>query len=204
MSQWSSMAALIPSVTRPLSPTEDDELVAALSELGLPEDQILGPEPDDADDVGTTLFESSRLGIDWRHAQSATHADHLLGVADPARHAHGPDHAVEQASGPADLLHFPGRLADRLHDQCDRAGGRIKIRDRQRDALAMLVDQDDDELARSGRLRHRRVPDFQQECHIREIFPGNDLETGDVCQPGPWLGKSWAPVGLGPKLIVPT
>jgi hypothetical protein len=94
------------------------------------------------------------LGIDRRHAQSAAHADNLLGVADPARHAHGPDHAVEQASSPADLLHFPGGLADRLHHQCDRAGGRVEIRDGQRDALAVLVGQDDDELARSGRLRH--------------------------------------------------
>ncbi len=74
----------------------------------------------------------------------------------------GPTIACSVRADPAVLLHLPGRLAHRLDHQRDRAPVAVEVGDRERDALAVLVRHDDDELAGLRRLRHQRMADLQQ------------------------------------------
>ena len=54
---------------------------------------------------------------------------------------------------------------------------RVEVGDRERDALAVFVLHDDDELARLGRPRHHRVADFEQVRDVGEILPCEDFEV---------------------------
>ena len=156
----------------------DHEFVADRAELVLPEDQIAAPEADHADDVGAGLLEPARLGINRRHPEAAADADHLPGPAKVARHAHWPDHAEDFAALPADPLHLPRGLADRLDDHGYGALGTVEIGDGEGNALAVIVGDDNDELPRPGRPGHRRVVDLEQERRVGEIRPRADGECG--------------------------
>ena len=61
------------------------------------------------------------------------------------------------------LLHLPGRLADRLDHQGDGALVAIEVGDGERNALAVLVEHDDDELPRLGGLGHQGMAHFEQD-----------------------------------------
>jgi len=98
-----------------------------------------------------------------------------------ARNAHRTDGSEQQGSDAAVALHFARRLADRLDDQRDGAARAIVVRDRQRDALSVLAGHDDDELPGAGCPGQQRMPHFEQERHIREVLPGDNLITGTAC-----------------------
>ena len=55
-----------------------DQFVADRFELLLPENQALGTKPKHADDVGTILFEATRLRENRGNAQPSANADDLL------------------------------------------------------------------------------------------------------------------------------
>ena len=157
----------------------DDVLVAEGPELVLPEHQVLVAEADDPDHVGAGLLVAARLREDRRHAQAAADADDLLRVplislGMPI----GPTRPYSVRADSAVLLHLPGRLADRLDDQRDRAGDAVEVGDGQRDALTVLVQHDDDELARPRRLGHQRMAHLEQVGDVGEVLPLDDLEVG--------------------------
>ena len=52
----------------------DDHFVAAGLELALPEDQAAGAETQHGDHEGAVLLETSGLGVDGRHAETAPDA----------------------------------------------------------------------------------------------------------------------------------
>ncbi len=158
----------------------DDQFVAAAAKLVFPEDQLAVAKPDDADDEGASLLETTRLRKYRRHAQPTACADDLLRLADAARNAHRPDQRVECGADAALLLHFARGLADRLDDQGDRALVAVKVRDGERDALAFGVGHHDDELAGPCGPGHERVMDLEQERDGGKILPRHDRELREL------------------------
>src|SRR6516225_5125988 len=125
-----------------------DQLVATGAELVLPEDQVAAAKTENANDGGPALFMRARLRVDRSDAEPAADAHDLFGLADVARDAHRPDHRVKPRATAALLLHLARGLAHRLDDQRDRAALTVEIGDGERDALAVRVGHNDDELAR--------------------------------------------------------
>ena len=89
----------------------------------------------------------------------------------------GPTRPYEPGADPAFLLHLARGLADRLDDQRDRAALAVEVGDGQRDALAVLVEHDDDELPGPGGARHHRMAHLEQVCDVGEVLPAHDLEV---------------------------
>jgi hypothetical protein len=71
-------------------------------------------------------------------------------------------------------LHRPGGLAHRLDDQRDGAPVAVVVGDGQRDALAVLVVHDDDELPGPCRAGHHRLLEFKQASDVGEVLTVND------------------------------
>ena len=94
-----------------------------------------------------------------------------------ARNAHRADHRAQIRADLAVLLHLPRGLADRLDDQRDRALGAVEIGDGERNALAVLVRHDDDELSGLRRFRHQRMAEFQQIGDVGKVLTRDDFKA---------------------------
>ena len=152
----------MPAVTFPLSPAEPSSVQTNSSSqhdvnLSSQNTRSRVRKPRTPMTYAPCSLEAARLRKNRRHAEAAADAEDLLRVPERARHAHRSDHAMKRGADAAGLLHFPGRLADGLNDQRDRAGVGIEVGDGERDALAVLVRHDHHELARPGRPREQRV-----------------------------------------------
>jgi hypothetical protein len=100
----------------------------------------------------SVFFEGAGLGVDRGNAESAAHAGDLSQLADVAGASHGADESVEGASDDTALLHFHGGLAHRLDHKGDGAVVHREIGDGKRDAFAVRLGHDDDELSGIGGL----------------------------------------------------
>ena len=129
-----------------------DQFIAGGAELVIPEDKLLVAKADDADYIRAALLEGARLRKDRRHAEAAADTQYLFALADDAGDTHWPDDGVQCRSQLAGLLHLAGRLAHRLYHDCNGAFVAVEVGDGQWDALAALVQHDDDELARPRRF----------------------------------------------------
>src|SRR5574341_217738 len=178
-----------------------NQLLADAFEFVLPEDQVVRTETEHADDARTRLLARSRLRKHRRDAEAAADAQDFFRFPDMARDAHRADERMQMRADLADLLHLLGGLADRLDDEGDGSLGAVKIRERERDALALRVRHDDDELAGPCRLSHPRVTHLEKVGRVGEVISRDDLE-------GLWLtwlhGLALAgSVGTqGPRLLI--
>jgi hypothetical protein len=73
---------------------------------------------------------------------------------------------------------FPGAFAHRLNDQRDGAGGRIRVRDGEGDALAAFAQPHDDELAGLTDLRQTGHLEVEAGDVGAELGAGNDAVHG--------------------------
>jgi hypothetical protein len=75
------------------------------------------------------------------------------------------------------LLHLSRGLADRLDHQRDGAARAVEIRDRKRNALAMVIGHDDDELTRLGGAGHQRMTEFKQIGDVRKVLAPDNFKA---------------------------
>ena len=121
-----------------------DELVAHAPELVFPEDEA-GCE--------SRRYRSHRRrpacsapADTWARRRGRRRRRRPSSPSDDARHAHRPDERVQPRSDLAGLLHLARGAADRLDHERDRSLARIEVGERERDALALGMRHDDDEL----------------------------------------------------------
>ena len=82
------------------------------------------------------------LGKDRGDAQSAADANNLPGVAHMAGNPHRSSDAEKHAAWMANALHLLGRFSHRLNDKSHGSLVAVEIGNGQRDALAMLIGDD--------------------------------------------------------------
>ncbi len=133
-----------------------EQRVRVLAHLLFPEDEVFRARAHDADDVVAGLLQRALDREDRRDAQAAADADDVAEVGNLGLVAQRAHH-VEQPLAFLELVELLGGNPDDLHDQRDPALGRRVVRDGQRNALALLVAADDDELPGRAESRDRRA-----------------------------------------------
>ena len=85
------------------------------------------------------------------------------------------------------LIHFAerhGRRADLLENDRDRTRLAVEVRDRQRDALAVLAHAQDDELTRLGLARYmRRIDHHQLGVRVERLLFQNLIHVSLLIDP---------------------
>ena len=123
--------------------------------LVLKDHDVLGTETGDHIDLDAGFKEALAHGVaDGAADAAADDADALLS-ADLGGLAHGTDKVGEAVARLHELEHT-GRLTDGLHHDGDGARFAVVIRDRQRNALAVLVQTQNDELTGQALLGDQR------------------------------------------------
>ncbi len=84
----------------------DNQFIAVLFKFFAPENQLLVPETDNADNISTTFLECAQLRIDRCHPESAADTHNLFCIQ-MAGDTHGPNDAKQSCAFLAALLHLP-------------------------------------------------------------------------------------------------
>ncbi len=150
-----------------------DHLVRLGLHLGPEDDEPLVAATEDRHDVIAGFLERAGDRQHGRDAGAAADADAGAEVLDVGRLAERPHH-LDRVAG-LHGAHLHRRLADLLDDQRDGAGLGVVVGDGQRDALAVLVHEHDDELAGLVLARDLGGLDdvaLEGGC---DLFFGNDL-----------------------------
>ena len=124
----------------------DQQLVADRADLLLEDHQLLVPRSDDRDHVVAGLLHGPGRRVGDRRADAAADHHHRAVELDVRGLAQRPDQVEDRIAGVQHVEQL-GRLADALDDDRDRPLLRVGIGDGQRDALAVGVQPEDDELA---------------------------------------------------------
>src|SRR5262249_3901710 len=105
---------------------------------------------------------------------------------------------VEQGVAGAEQVHEPGRLADPLDDEGDRAALGVAVGDGQGDAFAARVDADDDELAGLALAGDpRRLDDEALDLGGQEL--GRDYRKHPVASPASLRPRRPSPLMSSPR-----
>ena len=152
----------------------DDEVVAVLLELVLPEDEVLVPEADDAGGAVPGLLEGAQLRVDRRDAEAAADEDDVADLLDVLRQAERADEVGERVALLVVGHHLAGRLPERLDDHRDGALLAVEVGDGERDALAALVEAEHHEVAGLGRGGDVGGLDLPEEGRVGEGFAADD------------------------------
>ena len=156
----------------------DDHLVARLAHAVLEDEQVLRARGEDARHVVAGGLH--RLGdrVDRRDADAAAAEHHAAELLHLARHAERAEDVGERVAD-AEPGELQGRSADGLEDDRDGAGGLVRVGDGERDSLApVVVDLDDEELAGLVLARDVRGLEGHLEHAVRELFLVDDLVHG--------------------------
>ena len=152
----------------------DDQLVADLAELVLPEHQVAIAESHNRNGAVAHLLVLAQLRIDGRHAQAAAHQHHrprqLANVAGQPQRSD----EIENRVAFAQAHHLEGRLAHRLDHHGHGALLRVEIRHGQRNSLATLIDASHDEMPGTCRPRHIRRFHVPKKGRGTKLFPASD------------------------------
>ena len=168
----------------------DDQVIGILGELVFPEAQVLVAEADDAGGAVADFLEPAKLRIDRRHAEAATDEDDMAELLDVLGQAERADEIAEGVTLLVVVAHFPGRLAQRLDHHGDRALVAIEIGDRERNALAALVEADHDEMTGLSRPGDVGAFHFPEEGGVGKLLAAENRVHGlDVSS----LGGFWLP-----------
>ena len=147
--------------------SQDDQFVADGLELLFEDQQVLGPGTEDADDGVAGLFESGRDGQQRRIADPAADTDDSAEVFDVGGLAERAGDVAER-SADFDFGHLGGGLADTLENQPDGALFGVGPGDGQRDALAgVFINRNDDKLAGFAGPRDQRCRNIHQKYVFR-------------------------------------
>ena len=124
----------------------DDGLVAGGADVVLQDDQVLVPRADDGHHAVAGFLHGLGDGVGHGDAYSPAHRDDRAELLDVGGHA---ERSRDVHDGVALLqgVQVPGRFADGLDDQRDRAGLRVGVGDGQGDSLTLFVGPQNDELA---------------------------------------------------------
>ena len=123
-------------------------------------------------------FMQLSLRIRDRAAQTAADDSNLFEAVELALSLpRGADEVVQAVALVQRAERLRGR-ADLLEDDGDRAVFAVKIRDGERNSLALCADTQDDELTRLGLARNvRRVDDHQLGVHVQRLLFQNLIHS---------------------------
>ena len=152
----------------------DDKLVGVVPELVLPEHEVLGPEPHDRRGAVAGFLERAKLRVNRGDAEAAADQHHMARLSDVLRQAERAGEIRKHVASAVFVAHLARRLAERLHDNRDRAALAVVVGDRQRNALAPLVKAQHDEVTGLRRLGHVWGVDLPQKGHIRKSFASHN------------------------------
>jgi len=160
----------------------DDQLVGPLAQPVEPEAARRVAEAHDAGGAVARLLEGAQLREDRRHAQPAAHQHHVAVTPDVLRQAQRADE-VEHFVALGELVaHGAGGLAQGLHHHRDGAAPAVEVGHRQRDAFALLVQAQHDEMPGLGGRRHVGRMQLPQEGLVVERLAADDGGHG-ACAP---------------------
>ncbi len=145
--------------------------------LVFPEEQFLVARAHDGDDMVAGSLQVAGDGVHRCDAHAACHAHHRAVVFDLGGVAQRPGDGVE-AIADVHGAHLHRGLAHFLEDQRDRAGDRVVVGDGERDALPLLIGDDDDKLTRLRVARDVRRFDDHQLGHVAENLFFENLVHG--------------------------
>ena len=150
---------------------------AGVLHLVLEDDDILAAETGDQVNLSAHFMQLLGLRICDSAAQTAADNSDLLETLELALLAERTDKIMQTVA----LVQRAERLcgcADLLEDDGDRAVFAVKIRDGERNALALCADTQDDELTRLGLARNvRRVDDHQLGVHVQRLLFQNLIHS---------------------------
>ena len=150
---------------------------AGVLHLVLEDDDVLGAEAGDEVDLDAHFVQLLGLRIRDRTAQTAADDSNLFEAVELALLAERTDEIVQAVALVQRAERLRGR-ADLLEDDGDRAVFAVKIRDGERNSLALCADTQDDELTRLGLARNvRRVDDHQLGVHVQRLLFQNLIHS---------------------------
>src|ERR1019366_3301327 len=159
----------------------DIDRVADLAHLVFQKDEVLVASAKNGDDAIAGALHGGGGRIRHRGADASAHHDDRAKVLDLRGLAQRPDNVEDAVAGLERVEKICG-LADRLHDDVDRAFFRIGAFDGERDTLAFLVDPDNDELPRpllacdARRLDNEALDSRGDELCVDDFEHGNSVE----------------------------
>jgi hypothetical protein len=157
----------------------DEDGVADLAHLVFEKDEVFVSSTEDRDHAIASLLHGRSRRIRHCRAHASAHHHDRAEVLDLRGLAQRADNVEDAVSGFERVQKSRG-LADRLHDNVDRALLGVRAFDGEWDALAFFVDSNDDELARpllardAGRLDHEALDSRGDKLSV------DDFEHGEL------------------------
>ncbi len=152
----------------------DEQVVGMVAEFVFPEHQVLGAEAHDRGGAIAGRLETTQLRIDRRDAETAPDQHDMADLVDMLRQTQRADEIRKLVAFVEVVAHLVRGLAERLHDQGDRAAFAVIVGDRQRDALAPIVKAQHHEMSGQRRMSDIGGVDFPEESRVGKGFTAND------------------------------
>ena len=168
-------------------------LVADFAHLVFQHQQVFAARADDRDHLVPRALQFTRRGISHRRPDTPADDDCGAKILDLTRLTQGP-HDVEDRIAHLEHIQQHGRFADALHHDGDRPGFRIGVGKGQGNALAGVVQTDNDELAGTLFFGDPRRLDFEEFYASRNLASSDNgehpesstIDSGDERPKGLW------------------